>query len=372
MLGSIDIRFQVHLRSRHESVSVLCLIYYLPYKAILTFVNIASCYYSIYKYAKYFAKRHPKIIEDEGALAVVIKLEEFEEEKVSSELEDDRANKPSSDDHVSDFDERRQAMFNKVCYQSRRFSITAVGTNLSSALAQQEDEISETDENDLADRPSLFPRYNSRSRSQRNRNRTLSKASGDLEVSPQAEREKPLFPSPSRAVLTNSRSKSNSESVPQHRMSPPERPSLASRIFNSFSFDRSLRRQSSNTSDSARSRSSSSPHHVTARPREQDAILSDTYSGGELQVPPQVYRPAALSRVDEMLEFDIERYVSALADTGSRATSRPASRPASSHGRLFIREAEEEEDQIAHESGTRTSLISQRSSLASRSRVSIG
>ena len=34
----------VHLRSRGEMVSVLCLLYYMPYKIILTFVNIASCY----------------------------------------------------------------------------------------------------------------------------------------------------------------------------------------------------------------------------------------------------------------------------------------------------------------------------------------
>ncbi|KAL8868234.1 MAG: hypothetical protein Q9174_005122, partial [Haloplaca sp. 1 TL-2023] len=66
----------VHLRSRNETVSFLCLTYYLWYKIILTFVNIASCYYSIYKYAKYFAKRHPKVIEDEKAVAVVLRLEE--------------------------------------------------------------------------------------------------------------------------------------------------------------------------------------------------------------------------------------------------------------------------------------------------------
>ncbi|KAL8650147.1 MAG: hypothetical protein Q9210_003994 [Variospora velana] len=66
----------VHLRLRDESVSVRCLLYYFPYKMALTFVNIASCYHSIWKCAKNFAKRHPKVIEDENAVAVVLRLEE--------------------------------------------------------------------------------------------------------------------------------------------------------------------------------------------------------------------------------------------------------------------------------------------------------
>ncbi|KAH6653844.1 glycosyl transferase [Truncatella angustata] len=56
---------EVHLRLRKERISWTVLIcYYMPYKLILTLVNVASCYWSLYKYAKYFAKRHPKIIED--------------------------------------------------------------------------------------------------------------------------------------------------------------------------------------------------------------------------------------------------------------------------------------------------------------------
>lgn len=56
----------------------------MPYKTVLTIVNILSCYYSIYKYAKYFAKRHPKVIEDEKAVGIVLKLEEEEEEEAAS------------------------------------------------------------------------------------------------------------------------------------------------------------------------------------------------------------------------------------------------------------------------------------------------
>lgn len=50
--------------------------YSMPYKAVLTLVNIASCYWSLYKYATYFAKRHPKIVESEKAIEVVMRLQE--------------------------------------------------------------------------------------------------------------------------------------------------------------------------------------------------------------------------------------------------------------------------------------------------------
>ncbi|KAL8807463.1 MAG: hypothetical protein Q9200_004646 [Gallowayella weberi] len=109
----------VHLRARHESVSVLCLMYYLPYKIVLTFVNIASCYYSIYKYAKYFAKRHPKVIEDEKAVAVVLRLEE--EAYSAKDQIHVIAGRPSVD---------------SASGRARRFTVTAVGTNLSSVTQQ--------------------------------------------------------------------------------------------------------------------------------------------------------------------------------------------------------------------------------------------
>lgn len=48
----------------------------MPYKFILTMVNIASCYWSLYKYATYFAKRHPKIVESEKAIEVVLRLQD--------------------------------------------------------------------------------------------------------------------------------------------------------------------------------------------------------------------------------------------------------------------------------------------------------
>lgn len=56
----------------------------MPYKLILTFINVASCYWSLFKYAKYFAKRHPKIIEDAKAVEVAMRVNDeqpIEEEK---------------------------------------------------------------------------------------------------------------------------------------------------------------------------------------------------------------------------------------------------------------------------------------------------
>ncbi|GAB7344970.1 hypothetical protein MBLNU457_3399t1 [Dothideomycetes sp. NU457] len=71
---------ELHLRIKSkgkERVHSLCTYVYYPlYKIVLTFVNVASCYYSIWKYSVYFAKRHPKIIEDERAVNVVLRMEE--------------------------------------------------------------------------------------------------------------------------------------------------------------------------------------------------------------------------------------------------------------------------------------------------------
>ncbi|KAL8767056.1 MAG: hypothetical protein Q9209_006350 [Squamulea sp. 1 TL-2023] len=114
-MANVVIFNYVHLRSRHESVSVLCLLYYLPYKVVLTFINIASCYYGIYKYAKYFAKRHPKVIEDEKAVAVVLRLEE---EAYSASEQASILAARSSLDSASQI--------------GRRFTVTAVGTTLRS------------------------------------------------------------------------------------------------------------------------------------------------------------------------------------------------------------------------------------------------
>lgn len=48
----------------------------MPFTVVLTLVNVVSCYWSPYKYAKYFARRHPGAIEDEKAVEMVPRIEE--------------------------------------------------------------------------------------------------------------------------------------------------------------------------------------------------------------------------------------------------------------------------------------------------------
>lgn len=68
---------EIHLRLKKERINwVVLIFYYTFYKVALTFINIFSCYWSLYKYARYFAKRHPKVIEDQQAIEVVLSLEQ--------------------------------------------------------------------------------------------------------------------------------------------------------------------------------------------------------------------------------------------------------------------------------------------------------
>lgn len=66
---------EIHLRRKNQRVDTLAVIYYMPYKLILTVINVVSCYWSIYKYASYFAQRHPKVIEDEKVIEVALRIE---------------------------------------------------------------------------------------------------------------------------------------------------------------------------------------------------------------------------------------------------------------------------------------------------------
>lgn len=173
------------------------MIYYLYYKIILTFVNIASCYYSIYKYAQYFAKRHPKVIEDEKAVAVVLRLEEelyVDAEKIAGV-------------------DRRPSVDNVA--PARRFTVTAVGTDLNSVAQEPQADLRATniDVVDFAAQfasipengtPSEFQDPPSRvgrmpppipsSRRPYSWHRTTSNTSSGSNVSPFDERKKPRFP----------------------------------------------------------------------------------------------------------------------------------------------------------------------------------
>lgn len=68
---------EIHLRLTGRMVNrVMLLTYYMPFKLALTLVNVGSCYWSIWQYAKYFSRRHARIIEDDKAVGVVLRVEE--------------------------------------------------------------------------------------------------------------------------------------------------------------------------------------------------------------------------------------------------------------------------------------------------------
>ncbi|RAH66707.1 glycosyl transferase [Aspergillus aculeatinus CBS 121060] len=69
---------EIHLRLKNERVSWKVIVaYYMPYKMLIAVTNVISCYWSLIKYAKYFAQRRPKLIEDHKAVGIVLKLEEI-------------------------------------------------------------------------------------------------------------------------------------------------------------------------------------------------------------------------------------------------------------------------------------------------------
>jgi hypothetical protein len=111
----------VHLRRKKESVSLKALAYYMPYKAVLTVVNVASCYWSIWKYASYFAKRHPKVVQDDKVIEVALRLEE----------EISIPGIQSTTSNIGDLQSRHSSTVGG----GRRMTITAVGVRLNDAVA---------------------------------------------------------------------------------------------------------------------------------------------------------------------------------------------------------------------------------------------
>ena len=47
----------------------------MPYKIFISFINVLSCYWALFKYGRYFAQRHPKLTEDHKAVGLVLTLE---------------------------------------------------------------------------------------------------------------------------------------------------------------------------------------------------------------------------------------------------------------------------------------------------------
>ncbi|KAJ6155655.1 hypothetical protein N7470_006221, partial [Penicillium chermesinum] len=79
---------EIHLRRKKERVSwVVLLFYYTGYKFALTAINVFSCYWSLYKYGRYFSKRHLKVVEDRQAIEVVMSLEKETGSASTSEVQ---------------------------------------------------------------------------------------------------------------------------------------------------------------------------------------------------------------------------------------------------------------------------------------------
>ena len=357
----------VHLRLRHESVTVSCLLYYLPYKIILTFVNIASCYYSIYKYATYFAKRHPKVIEDDKAVAVVLRLEE--EAYSAKERAAIVAGRQSGDD---------------ASLRPRRFTITAVGTNLSSVaqtpLLDAAENIEVVDFATQAapqlepvpeGKPSSESRFSSSTLGQmpppmpppRRRpfswHRSTSKNSSDSGVSPFDERQKHHFPLPSPEALSDANSPDENRAALTRRPSPVYFRSLTSSIRHRSSQAVSQARLPTGASGihpalrrppSAASNGSS--HRMSSISRNSSLSLQfpspPTYLGSPVASVETrgfiVISPAQSNHGDWPLRTPRQpvthRYISALADTGNAGwTGRP-------RGRLFITEDDSGDEEL--------------------------
>lgn len=350
----------IHLRARQESVTFLCLMYYLPYKIVLGFINIASCYYSIYKYAKYFAKRHPKVIEDEKAVAVVLRLEE---ESYSGAKKMAMNGQPRAGS-IS---------------QARRFTVTAVGTTLSSVAGEPQANSgpAETEVVDFAaalspvaedQTPTLFRQPFSKADrvpppippSRRRfswQQRTNSNTSSNSNVSPFEERKKPRFPIPSPDIDATGRQLQRETSVPEGQPSPmlPRQPSSMN-----------LSQPSSSTRSWQVRRPSGAPHPSPPPPRRSSPSFSrflchDSRSDSSLTYhihTPIIERPEPAMTIGGRdfvvvsssrntgrgwplpdLEPDESRYIMALADTGNQGYVRRNDRDW-----LIIDEDDEEEE----------------------------
>lgn len=377
----------VHLRSRHESVSVLCLLYYIPYKIVLTFVNIASCYYSIYKYAKYFAKRHPKVIEDEKAVAVVLRLEE--EAYSTNEKATILASRPSVDG---------------ASQIGRRFTVTAVGTNLSSVTQQahQQPKIQDVDVVDFAElgttllesvpegglpnepRPpiSRFDRMPLRPRFSWQRSR--SNESSNSNISPLDDRKRLQFPHPSPETVMKERNPWSEKAHPPANAPTPPMPIVSKRSsFPASCFRRSSSGRRPQTRWPIGAPGATIPPSRESTPPINPLSIFHRTGGGSLRradsptlplptPPPPIHLPplSTPSPFQEGTQFtvvtsaqdvgggwplrnqtlsDTTRYILALADTGNASRDRRRHQRGGTVGssmeKLYIAEEDSEEEE---------------------------
>jgi hypothetical protein len=71
----------VHLRRKKEMVAWRVVPVYFMMKIALTFVNTISVYYSLYAYAGFFSRRHPRVTENYPALVAAKKCLDAEDFK---------------------------------------------------------------------------------------------------------------------------------------------------------------------------------------------------------------------------------------------------------------------------------------------------
>jgi hypothetical protein len=59
-----------HLRRKKAMVAWSCVMWFLPYKFVLVLVNTASVYWTMWEYARFFARRHFKVTDDPAVVEV--------------------------------------------------------------------------------------------------------------------------------------------------------------------------------------------------------------------------------------------------------------------------------------------------------------
>lgn len=124
---------EVHLRLAGRMVKRNMLIfYYMPFKFVLTFVNVASCWWSLWQYAKYFAKRHPRIIEDEKAVGVVLRIEEDAENRQGEKevLASGAVGRPLSQISTRSYQSSRSSHRSGHSGRPRRLTVTAIPVDI--------------------------------------------------------------------------------------------------------------------------------------------------------------------------------------------------------------------------------------------------
>lgn len=170
MYSLVSIIFnEVHLRlasrgaQKNLMVNRWMLLFYYPlFKTALTFVNVASCFWSLWMYAKYFAKRHPRIVEDEKAVGVVLKIQE--EKTAQNRMSRRRATVELQMSPVGSGPSRRMSvMLSPTATRSnsidpgetmpRRLTITAIMTDVlhESPVERLQNSVAEQDEPDEHD-----------------------------------------------------------------------------------------------------------------------------------------------------------------------------------------------------------------------------